>query len=399
MRIHRLIVPLSVVAALATFGGSATQVAAAATATPSATGSSVPGWRVITSVGPEHGVTYPGALVATGPKDAWSTWSDCAPCSGPHQAAAHWIEHWACHRWYKVQIPSQLARYVNTAVAIGASSARDAWVFDGLQVKGKALHWNGTRWAIVKIPAWVVRGNLSGTVSLDVTDVGQAGLWVFSLGQDSFTPVVSYAARYYRGHWSKVALPGIPVGVSALSPTDIWAEFSPSSLPKQPRDFLARWDGRRWHDLAIPAVTPPAHAVEYADGLVATGARDLWLKRDIEVGSQGARTLYLLHWTGARWQRIKLGEPTSGVDDMVRDGHGGLWLSVNGPAPGYAWYFDHLSGGKWSRTALPVAAGTTAGQVLMMSWIPGTRSEWAAGNLYPAGSSEDVLGAIWKDGP
>lgn len=392
MRIRRLIMPVCAAAAIATFAGSAAPVAAAATS------GSAPGWRVVTTVGPEHGVTYPSELVASGPKDAWSTWSDCAPCSGPHQTSAHWIEHWSGRHWYKVSVPSKDARYVNLQVGLGANSSRDVWLFDGLQVSGKALHWNGSRWAVVKIPAWVVRGNLSGTVSLAVEDFGSAGMWVFSLGQDSFKPVVSYAARYYRGHWSKVTLPGIPVSVSAVSPTDIWAQFAPSSLPKQPRDFLARWDGRRWHHLAIPAVTPPPHAVEYAAGLLATGSSDLWLRRDIEVGSQGARTLYLLHWTDGQWVRVKLGEPTNGVDAMVRDGHGGLLLAANGPGPSYSWYFDHFNGGKWSRTALPLSTGTSSGQVLMMAWVPGTRSAWAAGNLYPTGSSTEVLGGIWKFG-
>ncbi len=393
MKLRRAIVPLSAAAAVATFAGSATQVASAATTV------SAPGWRVITAVGPRHGATYPSSLVATGPKDAWSTWSDCSPCGGPNAATAHWIEHWAGRRWYKAGVPSQFARYVNFQVGLGASSGRDVWLFDGPPVSGKALHWNGSRWALVKIPTWVVRGNLSGTVSLGIADFGTAGLWVFSLGQQSFTPVVSSAARYYRGHWSKVTLPGIPVSVSAVSPTDIWAQFSPSSLPKQPRDFLARWDGSRWHKLAIPAVKPPPNAVEYVAGLMATGSRNVWTMRDIEVGSQGAHTLYLLHWNGSAWQRVALGKPTSIVDNIVRDGHGGLWLTSNGPAPAYHWYFDHYSGGKWFRTAVPVTTGFSSNQVLMMSWIPGTRSEWSAGNLYPTGDSQDVLGGIWKYGP
>lgn len=386
--------PLSVAAAIAMLAGPALPAAAAATAT------TAPRWRVSTTVGPDNGATYPSALVVTGPQDAWSAWGDCSPCSGPHAATAHWIERWSGRRWFKAAIPARLARYVNTEVAIGASSSRDAWVFDGAQVSGRALHWNGTRWAVVQIPGWVVRGNLSGTVSLAVADFGPAGMWVFSLGQESFTPVTSFAARYYRGHWSKVSLPGIPASVSALSPADIWAQFAPSSLPKSPRDFLARWDGRHWHRLAIPQPVKPRPGAAYnTGGLVAGSVHSVWLHRDILIGSQGARTQYLLHWNGARWQRVGLGEPISVVDVMAVDGHGGLWLADNGPAPGYGWYFDHHNGAAWTRTSLPVTAATPAGQVLMMSWVPGTRSEWAMGNLYPAGSSSTVLGGIWRYGP
>jgi hypothetical protein len=212
----------------------------------------------------------------------------------------------------------------------------------------------------------------------------------------SFKTAAPFAARFNGHSWAKMPLPGIPGAVSAVSPKDIWALGSPDNLKGS--SFLMHWNGRSWHRVAIPAVKPPAHSVEFAADLLATGPDNVWLRRDIEKGSQGARTLYLLHWNGKRWQRVRLGFPTSLVDFMAQDGHGGEWIVANGQGPAFTWYFYHLLSGHWSRQAVPASSGTTLQQLLGITAIAGTRSLWATGGLLPAHSSQDVVGGIWKFG-
>jgi hypothetical protein len=294
-------------------------------------------------------------------------------------------------------IPQRLAHYGSDSVGFGASSGHDAWLFDASPLLGRALHWNGSHWAVRDIPRWIVRGNLSGTIQLAVADFGRAGMWVFSEGRQSLQPIVPVAARFLHNRWSKARLPGVPSEISAVSPADIWSLADPQRLTSHPRQFLMHWNGRRWSTLSVPKpVTIPPNSVEFVRDLVAAGPRDVWLQRDIETGSQGARTLYLLHWNGKSWHRVALRKPTSGVDEMARDGHGGLWLVTNGPGPAFGWFFDHMNSGRWTRTAVPQTATTTVQEVTRLAWVPGTRSEWAAGGLLPVGSNVDVLGGIWR---
>jgi hypothetical protein len=392
---RRIITVLAIAATTAcTVAGAALRAGAASAApSPGAAGS---GWRVPITVGPLHGVTSVSNLVATGRANAWSTWGVCSPCGGQNQATTFQVDRWNGSAWRTVPIPQRLAHYGTDSVGFGASSSRDAWLFEASPLLGRALHWNGSHWAVRDIPTWVVRGNLSGTIGLGVADFGQAGMWVFSEGRESFKPIVSLAARLQHNRWSKVRLPGVPSEISAVSPTDIWSLAVPQRPASSTRQFLMHWNGRRWSTLSVPKpVTVPPNSVEFVRDLVAAGPRDVWLQRDIETGSKGARTLYLLHWDGKSWHRVPLREPTSGVDEMTRDGHGGVWLVANGPGPAFKWFFDHFSGGRWTRKLAPSTAQTTVQEVTRLAWVPGTSSEWAAGGLLPVNSNVDVLGGIW----
>jgi len=325
------------------------------TAVP-ASGAATPGWRVVKIFGPAEGV-WADNFVATGAGDAWSTWD----------AVSHsLVERWTGRAWRQVPVPPNLAGDAASSVAIGASSASNAWLFD----PGKVLRWNGS-------------------------------VWVFSAGVDSMTKPDHFAA-HYNGHvWVKVQLPGVISQVSALSPTDIWAlgVTTATALGSNPAYILMHWNGKTWATVRIPKVSPPAGAVEFPVDLAATGPADAWLQRDIEQGSAGARTLYLLHWNGRSWTRVNLGFPTSFVDYMTQDGHGGVWMVANGPARAFRFLTYHLNAGHWTRYTAPVATGLSLLDLTGISWIPGTRSVWLTGNMTGPPNGNGIFGAILKFGP
>jgi hypothetical protein len=377
------------VAAAAAAALTAAAAAALATAVPAAVAASGSGWRVAAVFGPRTGVTYVPGFVATSRTDAWSTLTTvCAPCIGPSQAQAQWVEHWNGRRWQKMTGPKLLSIYAGGFLA--ASSARDAWLFGGAGHR-HALRWNGRKWALTTIPTWVVRnGGRSGIVRAITADFSRSDLWVFSSGYEK-TP---FAARYHDGRWSKAILPAFPGQISALAPDDIWAT---GYRLRKAGLALMHWNGRSWRILAIPAPTNvPPHATEYVGNLLASGPASVWLERNILIGSQGARTLYLMHWNGKRWTRVRFHYRTSFADYIAQDGHGGIWVVTNGPAPRYHWYFDHLNGGHWSRQLPPATATTTFQEITALTWIPGTRSLWAAGGLLPLHSTTAVLGALFR---
>lgn len=358
----------------------------AAMAAPGPVAQSTPGWRVAAVFGPRTGVTYVKGFVATNRTDAWATLTDCGPCSGPNQARAQWVEHWNGRRWQKMAGPN-VSKY---AGFLAASSAKDAWLFGGAGQR-HALRWNGRRWALTAIPSWVVRnGGRSGIVSAVTADFSQSNLWVFSQGNER----KPFAARYHHGKWSKAFLPAFPGEISPVAPDDIWAtgyRLTDSHL------VLMHWTGRSWRTLAIPKPkNVPPGASENASDLLAVGPANVWMQRNIDVGSQGASTLYLMHWNGKRWTRVHFHFRTSFCDYLAQDGHGGIWLVSNGPAPRYQWYFDHLNAGHWSRQRPPATATTTFQQITGLTWIPGTRSLWATGGLVPQGSTSAVLAALFR---
>jgi len=363
-----------------------------------------PGWRVVQTLGPMTGVTYPAGLVASSARDAWSLWSSCSPCASP-SVPSYAVEHWNGRTWKYLAIPRALSGYAAASVALAAGSANDAWLLDGFPRGGKALFWNGRLWSLRTIPQWVTNGAMSfgglGTgVAVAPASPGRDAIWVFSTGVTGGRHRAPFAARYDGHRWAKVRLPMIAEQVSTVRVNDIWALGPPAPGTSGAAAVLGHWDGRSWRTLAVPpAVRVPAHSMEYTGNLVATGPRDAWLQRNIERGTSGARTLYLLHWNGRRWQRVTLHYPTSDINYSAQDGHGGIWLVANGTAPRYRWYLDHLNnGGRWSRQAVPAAAGTTLQQLDEITWIPGTQSLWAAGGMLPARNRDAVLGAILKYG-
>jgi hypothetical protein len=359
-------------------------------------GPSAQGWRTVAQLGPPQGDTYESDFVATGPDDAWSTWSDCGPCGGLHPVTGYWLERWNGRAWHRVALPVAVASRMHDAVALTASSRNDAWLIFG--TGGKVAHWNGARWSLITVPAWVVHFNLSGDTDVAAADFGPADLWVFSLGQDNFSPATYYGAHYDGHHWIKMPLPGIPGVVQALGPNDSWAIMTPDSLKGGP--FLTHWNGRSWARLAIPAAehVPPHHTGSVGD-LLALGSKDLWLQQDYRQGQTGPeRTASLLHWNGTKWVRIKYGYSTDEVQFMASDGHGGLWLSDVGPGKQQLRYLVHDANGRWTRQPVPAPAGMAVQQLLTLTNIAGTTSMWATGGIFPVHSTTIVIGAIFKYG-
>lgn len=375
-------------------------VLALAGAVGPASAASKPGWRVAQTFGPAEG-SWSQQFAVTGAKGAWSTWYACVICGGANPTTQFLVERSTGGAWSQVAVPPALGLDPASVVALGASSANDAWLFNGYAKGGTAFHWTGSAWSSVTVPSWVVRANLSGSYSVTPVVFGPQSVWVFSEGQDAFTNPSHYAARFDGTTWTQIQLPGIPASVVALSPSDMWATgISPADVGKaNPPELLMHWNGSTWSTLSVPLPKVPAGTYEYAGNLVALGPAEVWLTLNKQAGVSGAKTAFLLHWKNKKWSQVKLGLATSIVDFMASDGHGGIWLASNGPAPKYAWYFDHFNGGHWTRTLVPPLKGDTVGGVTGLTWIPGTQSVWAAGEEFIPKQAKGILGTIFKYGP
>jgi hypothetical protein len=349
-------------------GAVACGVPAAASAGASrAVAGPAPGWRVVQTIGPEKG-NVSGLLSADSARDAWTVWS------GPGLTL---VERWTGRAWIRIRVPGSLAADADTAVAIGASSASDVWLFGAFQTT-KALRWTGAKWVTQAVPPWVLRRDSAGTVTATTAVFGPRDVWVFSLGTGA------YAAHYNGRGWAKVRLPAVPLEASAVAPGDIWALSSSISA-------VMHWDGKKWGRIGLPLLPLPAGAKVSYSSLTAVGPRNAWLFRSISFPSKPIPVTAVMHWNGKSW--LTVAGPADIVGSMAPDGNGGLWADGIDINPGGFWNLYHLAAGRWTEHTPP---GVDVHSPTPLTHIPGTRSLWATGTAFgPKGYS----GLILKYGP
>lgn len=107
-------------------------------------------------------------------------------------------------------------------------------------------------------------------------------------------------------------------------------------------------------------------------------------------GRSSPGPVLLLHWTGHAWHKITGWLPAGSLSGPIAsDGHGGLWLVTETATRSY---FEHYSGGIWTRKPLPGVPGGAI-SVSALDLIPGTRSLWGTGSVNAgfASSSATVI--------
>jgi hypothetical protein len=305
-----------------------------------------PGWRVVTTVGPDDEGVY-GRLTANSASAAWSVWT------GAHYTA---VERLVGTRWTQVPLPAKLAGYVRSAVAFDGDSASDFWLFNSYRAND-ALRFTGNKWTLQQIPAWVLPQRTDGTGRSAVTTsvFGPDNVWVFGLDAGA------YAAHYDGRAWAKVRLPAAPDEVSAVSPNDIWALHG---------DTAWYGNGSTWTATKIPKAA--GNAPETFGDLTVTGSDNAWVWRTAV--APGVHTeVDALHWNGASWRSVA-SAPVANIDSIASDGSGGLWVTGAGTGLSRTELFYHLTGGRWRQVAAPT--GTFDHQPELVTWIPGTHSLW-----------------------
>ena len=375
--------------------GLAFLIAAALPAAGAAGGqvSASPGWRVVKY----FGACQPAgarSVTATGARDAWSTGQEFRfPCKS--ESPGLLIAHWDGRTWRELSPPKEFSgpshEWYGTAVA--ALSASYSWTFVNRALarsvaeeeQSFALLRSGHRWRAFRFA--------------DGLDVNSA--WVFSRS-DAWAfgtfdgPVDASGPRVYAEHfngrdWRPVTAPVTAFDAAFAGPRNIWVvgrvrQSAPGSLVA-----LVRWTGRWQKPILLPASIGPTAAHIWAAWVVPS-AHGPWVAvRDWCCREPAAA---LLHWTGSRWQIIKVPFPTFGLGPLVRDGHGGLWIG-SATCPGCdANTIYHYSAGTWSKAPL----NSSRLNLTAMRLIPGTDSVWASAFGLPHGHG-GFIGAVLKYGP
>lgn len=181
--------------------------------------------------------------------------------------------------------------------AIAAASPDDIWAVGNVAgTRTLAEHWDGRHWRAVSMPP--VSGhdvNLSGVVALSKTDVWAVG----SRGSLSDGSRRALIEHWNGTRWRVVASPqpgavdDALTGISAGSPSNIWAVGTTEGNDYENVLLVERWDGKEWRVVPRPTLSSGQSGLS---AIAVLPSAEVWV----------AAGPVLARWTGARWQETTL---------------------------------------------------------------------------------------------
>jgi hypothetical protein len=321
----------------------------------------------VANAGPLSALTVVTALNA---HDAWAGGQGGVGASGA--VLMHWNGSSWADRTPASATPGQIT-------AIGMSSADNVWAVAG-NVGNYALRWNGHSWTKFPFRTDMLPGGLAVISPNDV--------WVLGTGETG--PFV----RNFNGRtWRNVKSPVVPFAVSAISARDIWTVGGTKSYLSNPYTYssaLANWNGKSWRRIAFPNLHLARHQDVQPIGIVALSRTDVWVTAEVFGSTEPGRSV-LLHWNGKGWHVYR--SPVNQLAGVASDGHGGLWLTADPVIPGRA-ILLHYAYGRWAAAVpAPLPDGQPADDVTLSGIvrIPGTTSLWAVGSVHQPESTPDGM--------
>jgi hypothetical protein len=324
------------------------------------------------------------------------------------------ILHWNDRAWVRVPAPSPAGTAsgdMSMLAAVRCAGARDCWAVGTYQrdlgaVFSQALHWTGSKWLSVAIPA-APGGTRPGDISelFDVVCTSSANC--FAVG-DYGVNVGRIVERNEVLHWNgkKWFLVGTPnPGGTAVGDTNGLSSIRCTSqvsclavggygpLSTGLNEAL-RWNGRRWLTLTAPnPAGTGAGDLNYLNGLACSSPGNCWA-----VGSAGTVVApsaslqnQVLHWNGTAWSQVTAPTPNA-VENLLS--FVTCSSSTNCWAVGTSISIDaasetvtgsnqalHWDGGMWSLVETPDPGGIALGDFNQLNAVrcPSRTDCWAVG--------------------
>jgi len=201
-------------------------------------------------------------------------------------------------------------------------------------------HWDGTSWTATAIPVGNPNGAFLLAVSADAANDVWAVGFTGPENDDSRTLVMHFNGTSWKIVPSPSVGKGASQlnSVAALAPNDVWAVgFSTPVAPPMQAPTLTlteHWDGTSWTVVTSPNVGPNSvFQSNILDGITAVSPTDIWAfgSSFLANGSGNQKTL-LMNWDGSAWSIVPSPNPTTGVflDDILFAGvapsPGNLWI-------------------------------------------------------------------------
>lgn len=313
------------------------------------------------------------------------------------------IQHWDGARWKTVPSPNPGStagckgfNTGNVLSAVSAISSTDAWavalMFDCTSlIKPLALHWDGLKWRKVKTPALNTNDNaaFNGVITF-------AGNNAYAVGYQPATngAVLTLIEHWDGFSWKVVSSPNgnntgnVLSGISATSPTDIWA-VGDLVAPNTPvKTLVEHFDGAHWSVVPSPNPLPTGNLNQNVLLSVhANSANDVTAVGFLS--NSGTRTVTTLveHWDGTQWNVIPSPNQseTAGSFNTLQSVTGtsgsNLYAAgffANGQTGGQQrTLVEHFDGAMWSIIASPSKG--VAQQLHGIFALPDTTNLWSVG--------------------
>ncbi len=265
-------------------------------------------WAQVTSPDPSSTTNMLAAVSADSPTDAWAV-GNWANGSVTDTLALHWNGT----RWSKTPTPSP-STPINALTGVVALSPANAWAvgyyynattqhYDTL-----ALHWNGKAWSQVPSPSPAAENHLYGVSASGPDDVWAVGATCATVSAQCGSSGGHTLILHWNGtKWAMVKSPdpstknNVLKSVGADARTDAWATgFYTNDTTGATQTLTVHWNGTKWATVKSP---DPSASTNNLFGASARTSTDAWAVGFYINSKTKATDTLALHWNGTKWTK------------------------------------------------------------------------------------------------
>jgi RHS repeat-associated protein len=226
-----------------------------------------------------------------------------------------WVMTWNGNAWSAdaVRFSGSVAA---SLAAVSCSSSSDCWAVGDSSTTANAynalaLHWNGSAWSPVVVPALTGASLLDGVACVTSSDCWAVGVENFTSGGNDD----GFALHWNGSAWTKVSAAVFTsnggtflYGVTCTASADCWAVGESDFAAQYTQVLAVHWDGTSWTQSA--AVNPNATTSNQLFGVTCTASADCWAVGE-ESYTPPTPTI-AEHWNGSTWSLTNAAAPGAG---------------------------------------------------------------------------------------
>lgn len=235
---------------------------------------------------------------------------------------------------------------------------------------------------------------LQGISAVSPTDIWAVGL--FCCPGQSGTKNRSLIEHWDGTAWSIVPSPSAEPagsqlqGISAVSPTDVWAVGYTAPSTNGNLTLIEHWDGAMWS--VVPSPNPGPQPNDDLYGVVALSASNVWAVGEYDTGSRFGPLIE--HWDGAAWSVVPGPAGSGGVDRLTAIAAvnpNDIWATGDVANPNSEPTAEHWDGTRWS--VVPVVTGFLDSRFSSVTAVS-SNDVWAVGYEVPSVQHEHLYTLI-----